>query len=101
MGTMENLMEKMERKMEEELEGLLTAFQICCRGASRNESLVFPKDKAETVIVKVYKDGKTEALCRYLEHGCVAPRCNPERVVSGIGAGKTEDILGICPYCSR
>ncbi len=84
---------------EDKLEGLLNSHVIQCRGASRNESPVFPEDKSETIVVKVYKNGKTEPLCRYLESGCVAPRCNPERIRIGMGA-ETEDCLGVCPYSS-
>lgn len=81
---------------EDELEGLLNSHVVPCRGASRNESPVFPAEGAETVIVKVYKNGKTEPLCRYLQLGCVTPRCNPERRSMSEG----EDGLGVCPYSS-
>jgi len=85
---------------EQPLEVLLNSYQLGCRGAAKDRKPVLPQDKAEPIIVKVYKDGKIEPLCRYVEIGCVAPRCNPE-LKEGLFTRFTEDDLGVCPYATK
>jgi hypothetical protein len=85
---------------ENELEGLLASHQIQCRGASAGHAPapVFPEEEAESIIVNVYKDGKTQVLCRYMEPRRVIPRCNPEGRILG---SEAEDVLGVCPYAKK
>jgi len=86
----------------EQLNELLNSYQIPCRGVDEKGNRVFSEEQAEPVVVKVYRNGKTEALCRYLTIGCVVPRCNP-KLIEGIGTNHElgEDNFSLCPYCSR
>ena len=82
------------------LEILLSSYEFKCLGANKSRKPIFLQEQAEPVILKVYKDGKTEPLCRYVEMGCVAPRCNP-KLIEGLSIRFTEDDLGICPYATK
>jgi len=77
---------------------LATALKIDCKGVSLETvetlgenreisvSALKSKEVEEAVIVKVYKDGRSEPLCKYLSEGkCTADSLNPEN-------------QGYCPY---
>lgn len=81
-----------------QLELLLATHEFNCRGADKAGNLVLPEDNAEFVIVKVYKDGMTRPLCRYLAWSCIAPRCNPELKEN---VSLREDDFGVCPYATK
>ena len=59
------------------LEGLLRTYSIKCNGIDKNGLLVLDDKMQEKVIVKIYRDGKSMPLCRYLsgdnENRCSAP----------------------------
>jgi len=78
--------------MAEKLE-VITAFNIGCSGCDSNGRPVL-REK-EPVIVKVYKNGASQVLCRYLFTG-VADRCNPI-----LDKSKHEDDLEVCPYSTK
>lgn len=73
---------------------------IQCDFVETREGHIPDKHNTELVIVKVYRSGKTEPLCKYVEMGCVVPRCNWAGL-EGIGVDFPEDKLGICPYASK
>ena len=76
--------------IEKKLEGLLSSYSVKCRGTDCDSKKVLPKGDAEQVIVKVYRNGASEPLCRYLS-GSNSDKCK---------ATNTEDEtqIGFCVY---
>ncbi|MFH0948905.1 MAG: hypothetical protein V1802_00275 [Candidatus Aenigmatarchaeota archaeon] len=81
---------------EKQPEELIDSYRLNCRGTDKDGKHAFPKEEAEPVIIKVYRNGKTNPLCRYAELGCIAQRCNPELKI-----GVHEDELGVCHYSTK
>lgn len=60
--------------------------RIDCRGIDEGDKKVLKKSEAEPVIVRIYHDGKSLPLCRYL----IGSDC--------CSASKLEEKNVICPY---
>lgn len=89
----------MEQEIEK-LEVLLSAFQIKCRGIDKNNKHVFSENEAEQAVIKVYKNGRTESLCRCKLYDFGAEgRCNPH--LNKIDVSSAKEDFGFCPYCSK
>jgi len=82
--------------MTEGLVKLLNAIKISCKGVRGNDKRAFKAPNAETAIVKIYENGKSEVMCRCLYNKGVVPRCNPY-----LRNFQTEDKMGVCPYQSK
>lgn len=80
-----------------EREELIASHRIKCQAVDEAGAQYLRKEDSEAVIVNVYKDGRTEVLCRYVEWGCVIPRCNPV-LRRGVITSFSEDELGDCMY---
>jgi len=76
----------MEEKSQ--LRGLESSYLIKCRGVSKKEIWPLSEEAAEQVIVKVYRDGHTIPVCRYLE-GDSDDICS---------AALDEEDRTFCPY---
>ena len=86
--------------IKEQLEGLLNSYQFRCEGIDKEGHPVFPEGQGEPIIVKVYRNGKTRPVCRYLEVQCNPPRCNPESEgIPTVNISKKE--FGCCPYVTK
>jgi len=72
------------------LEGLLKTYLIKCKGIDENENPVLSDEQKEMVIVKVYRNGHSIPLCRYLS-GDNDNHCS---------ASLNKDNKGFCPYRS-
>lgn len=80
----------MNKQKPQALEGLLKTYSVKCRGIDKNNFPVLNDEQKEHIIVKVYRNGKSEPLCRYItgddEDHCSAPRYKGNK--------------GFCPYKS-
>lgn len=76
-----------------ELEGLLETREKECKGVDEDNKPVFSKGTEEIVIIKIYKDGRTYPLCRYLLDDI---KCNPTLVNTESVTDKSK--LGYCLY---
>jgi len=84
--------------MAENLKKIVSAFQLYCKGADKDQKPVFSENTKSSVIVRVYEDGSAIPLCRYVERLCVTPRCNPKLVRD---ASSHEDDYGTCIYSDK
>jgi len=59
------------------LEGIANAIPKKCRGNDINDKSVLPRWRKEEIIVKVYRDGHSIPLCKYIsgdsDNKCSAP----------------------------
>jgi len=70
------------------LEGIAGTHLIECRGINSDKKPVLSDNKKETVIVKIYKNGHSIPICRYLD-GMNDNKCY---------ASSKETDYGFCPY---
>ncbi|UCG95531.1 MAG: hypothetical protein JSV92_00570 [archaeon] len=71
--------------------GLIGSHKIKCCGINSLGNEVFDKKLAEDVIVKVYKDGHSEPLCRY----------NIDKEGKCDAVFNPTDEPGFCPYKTK
>jgi hypothetical protein len=77
-----------------DLQGLIGAFQLECRGCNKAGGKVLSEENAESVVVKVYKDGSSEPLCRYLKKDAHLYKC------IALSLDKESQDNGHCPQKS-
>ncbi len=70
---------------------IINSHRVECQGVNRNNRKAFIR--AENVIVKIYKSGRSEPLCRYFKLVSDFHVCNPMNI-------KSDDIMefGDCPF---